>query len=479
MSIFYMDNYIIKNSTGEILKFYLDKNNRINYDLYDDNFMLVDQYLFSDDIVSEFSLDIDTKDRVHLIYTTNDGNLYYSLYSNNKWAKKVLTRFDIKSNSYSGLVMKINKGNVHILYSFSNLINPKVWTIQHLIGTKGDWERLNVISFTSGKHTPTFSFDFDKFDNIHMIYTSVMENTGHIYYIFFNGAAKKWNHVPKLLSEPQNNSNTPHLLVDKFDNIHALWIVNKNSYSEIKYKFLHQIGSYRNTWKEESLPVSIQEYIYPMIYEEKDCLKIYIANEKKILSLVSRDYGSSWNMDDTLSIPSKIGIQSAKYLTNFPGEKNYQKSSRVLYYLNDNQIMLKQDLIDYIYRYSSLNLDVEKTINSETNESIEPLENIEDEGYVQITEKKELEQIKNHFDNLINKSIIIDSLSDISNNIKNMENINRSFASYFSDMDSTILALKESIDFNNQCLMEIQNKIEELSSKTLKRGFFSRIFKRD
>lgn len=190
MSIFYMDNYIIKNSTGEILKFYLDKNNRINYDLYDDNFMLVDQYLFSDDIVSEFSLDIDTKDRVHLIYTTNDGNLYYSLYSNNKWAKKVLTRFDIKSNSYSGLVMKINKGNVHILYSFSNLINPKVWTIQHLIGTKGDWERLNVISFTSGKHTPTFSFDFDKFDNIHMIYTSVMENTGHIYYIFFNGAAK-------------------------------------------------------------------------------------------------------------------------------------------------------------------------------------------------------------------------------------------------------------------------------------------------
>lgn len=479
MSIFNMDNYIIKNSTGEILKFYLDKNNRINYNIYNSNFMLIDQFLFSDDIVSDFSLDIDNKDRVHLIYTTKEGTLYYSLYSNSKWAKKTLTKFDTRSNSYSNLKMKINKGNVHILYSFSNLINPNVWTIQHLIGHKGDWEKINVISFTSGKHTPTFSFDFDKFDNIHMIYNSVTENIGNIYYTFFNNAARIWNHVPKLLSEHQNNSSNPHLLVDKIDNIHALWIINKNNSFELKYKHLNQIGSSKNIWKEEVLPLSIQEHIYPIIYEEKDCLKIYITNKKRILSLVSNDYGSSWNIDDTISIPSEIKIQNAKYLTNFPVEKNTQKTFQVLYYFNDNQILLKQDLLDYIYRYSSLNSDVNNSVPSETSNSIDTSEKIDVDSYTQITKEEEFEQIKKYFDDLISRSALVDALSNISNNIKNIENINKNFASHFKDMDNTILALKESIDVNNQCLIEMQEKFEELNSKTLRKGFFSRFFKRD
>ncbi len=478
MNIFNINDYIVKNSAGEILRFYLDKNKRINYDLFDVNFKLVDKYLFSDDIVNDFSIDIDTKDRIHLIYSTNEGNVFYSLYSNEKWAKKALTRFDIRSNSYGALAIKINKENIHILYSFSNLINPNVWTIQHLIGTKGNWEKLNVISFTSGKNTPCFSFDFDKFDNMHMLYTSVIENTGHIYYIFFNASAKKWNSSPKQLSESQNSNSAPYILVDKIDNIHALWIVNKINSYEIKYKHMPQLGSCKNTWKEEILPTSIFEYSYPMIYEEKDYLKMYIVNRNRALSLASYDYGFSWNIDNTLSIPSEIKIQGSKYLTNHPGERNSQKTPHIIYILSDNKIILKEELMKHIHKCTDSGINSNKEINPEGNELIGALKNIDDNNFTSSNKEVNLEQLRNYFDSIMDKNLIIDTLSELSNNMKNIEDINKSFASQFKDMDNTILALKESIDINNQCLVEVQKNIEQLNGKNLHKGFFSRLFNR-
>lgn len=479
MNISNINDYIIKNSAGEILRFYLDTNSRIKYDLYDNNSKLNDQYLFSDDTVSAFSLDIDSRDRIHLIYINSDGNVYYNLYSNKKWAKKNLTKFDIRSNSYSGLVIRINKENINILYSFSNLINPKVWTIQHLLGTKGNWEKVNVISFTSGKSVPTFSFDFDKFDNMHLIYTSIIENMGRIYYTFYNSSAKKWNQVPKLLSEHQNNCSSPYILIDKIDNIHTLWVANKNNCFEIKYKHLPQLGSSKNTWKEETLPITNNEPTCPIIYEDKDILKIFTASRNKIFSLFSNDYGFSWNLVQTLTIPVDVKIQNANYLTNFPGEINSQKTSQVFFNINDKIILLKQELMDYIYKYSSIDVDNNEGISSEVDDLINTTERFDDKNHVPFNKEENLEQLKKYFNDLFDANLVLDSLSNISNNIKNIEDVNKSFAVQFNHIDNTLLAFKESIDINNQNLIEVQKIIEVLNNRTLRRGFWSRFFKRN
>lgn len=478
MNIFNNNNYIIKNSSGENLRFYLDKNKKLNYDLYDNNRILIDQYLVSEDIINSFSLDIDNKDRVHFIYLTNEGNICYNLYSNKKWAKKTLTQFDMRSNCYSNLTLRVNKENIHILFSLSNLINPNVWTIQHLIGTKGNWEKTNIISFTSAKAIPTYSFDFDKFDNIHLVYTSIVDSIQKIYYVFFNASSKKWCQVPKLLSEHQGNSNYPSILVDKIDNIHIIWLSHEKNNYEVKYKHFSQLGSSRNTWKEETLPCLDNEYAYPIILEEKDCLQIILKESEKILFLASLDYGYSWRLSDTFYIPQDVEIKIAGYLTNFSTEKNILKMFQVLFFLDDMQILLKHDLMDYIKKCTLLNEKDNEEINVRTEELIHTIDTDDDRDFSFIDKKENINQTNEYYDNSNDIKSIIHSLSDISNDIKNIRDIGNNFISQFKDIDNTLLALKESIDTNNQCFIDIDKKINELNNKSLKKGFWSRFFNR-
>lgn len=468
------NEYIIKNSIGEIFRFYLNSDNKINYDFYEDS-KLTDQYLVTEDSIVDFSLDIDNRDRIHLIYITNDGNLYYSLYHNKKWAKKILTQLDTKSNSYSNLILRVNNENIHILYSYINLINPRLRTIQHLIGTKGNWQKSNVISFLSSKTNHSYSLDFDKFGNIHMVYAAVAENTQRIYYTFFNSSLKKWNQVPKLLSETQNDSYNPHILVDKIENVHVLWAISKNNNFKIQYKHLSQLGSSKNIWKEESLPLSESKLVYPMMLEEKDCIKIVLLEKERILSLVSFDYGFNWSLYNTLSIPTEIKVQIANYFSNYSIESNTYKSSKVFFCLNQSEILVGKSLVDYIKELSSININF--------NTKIGILKNIEDN-----TEEKNLQtaefnsenkdsQSNDNLESQIDINLLMNSLTDISISIKNLEDIVRDFTIQFKDIDNTLLALKESIDINAQSILGIKEKIDRLSSKNSKRSFWSRLFK--
>ncbi len=474
MNTYYINNYIIKNFTGEILRFYLDKNNRINYDLYDNNCTLVEQYLVSDDAVNNFSLDIDNRDRIHLIYLTNEGKVIYSLYSNKKWAKKTLTQFDVRSNSYGNLTLRVCKENIHILFSFSNLINPKVWTIQHLIGTKGNWEKTNVISFTSGKTIPLYFIDFDKFDNIHLIYTSIEEGTQKINYTFFNSSFKKWNLIPKLLSTHQSNSHCPNILVDKIDNIHVIWLTQeKNSY-EVNYKFIPQLGNNRNTWKEEKLPLISSEYTYPIIYEEKETLRIYLKEKSIIHSLVSYNHGFNWTIDDAIVIPPEVKIFIAKYLTNFPSETSTQKVSQIFFHLDDMKIYLKQNLTDYFNKHSYKNDSSNKDIHIETEKLEETMNIVNDYSSLSVNKEENVSECLNMANDM--KSIL-HALSDISRDIISLKDISSDFISQLINIDNTLLALKESIDINNQCFIDIDKKIDESNNKNPKKGFWSRFFK--
>lgn len=478
MNIFEKNNYIIKNSSGETLRFYLDKNKKINYDLYDITNVLIDQYLISDDAINSLSLDIDIRDRIHLIYLTNDGSLFYSLYSNNKWAKKTLTQFDIRSNHYSDLTLRVNKENIHILYSFSNLINPKVWTIQHLMGTKGNWEKINVISFMSPKKVPSYSIDFDKFDNIHMVYTSIIDGIQKIYYVFFNSSTRKWSQVPKLLSEHSSNNRHPCVLIDKIDNIHISWLVHEKNKYEVKYMHLAQLGSNRNTWKEEALPPINNEFIYPIILEDKDSIQILLQGNSEILFLISQDYGYSWKLNNILYIPQDIKINIAKYLTNLSTEKNIIKMSQVLFYLDNMKILLNQDFIDYINKYAQLSKKDNEKISMETKRFMTSIDYADNRDFPSSDNEESFKRTKERYDNPNEIELILHNLSDISNNLAKIIDITNNFASQFMDIDNTLLALKESIDISNQCYNDIDRKIKEIIDKDSKKGFWSKLFKR-
>lgn len=477
MYLYHFNNYIVKNSSGEILRFYLDNNKRINYEQYAVDYSLIDRCLFSDETILSFSLDMDSKDRIHLIYITNDGNICYNLYSNNGWAKKILTKLDIKSNTYNELSLKISKENIHILLSFCNLINPKVWTIQHYIGSEGNWKKTNVISFTSGKNKPFYTIDIDKFDNLHMLYTSFTDGLNKLYYTYYNTVSNKWSTVPKLLYESHNSIIYPNLLIDKLDNLHVLWADNRKNDWELKYKHLSQSGFNKNIWIEEKLPLSIDKHFFPIIIEETDSLKIYIIENSKIYILVSNNYGFNWKSLTSVSIPEEIKIDLAKTYTNILSTKNIKKIPFSFFYLKDKRIIIQDELLNFLKKCDS----IAQEINANNTVEIKNSNNIVDPVDVENDLSNNEKNINETSELLIKVNEIsqkIHDINDIFQNIKQLNALNSNCITQLKSIDSTLIALKEVIDINNQHLIDIDKKIDELKKEKAKKRFWSKLFKK-
>lgn len=471
-------NYIVMNSTNEAFRFYLDKDKKIKYEFYDSNQFLTDEYLVSDDKIISFSVDIDSNDRIHLIYLNNEGKINYYLYSSNKWAKKTLTQLDIKSNYYNYLTLKLNKESVHIFFSFSNLVNKKVWTIQHLIGTKGNWEKINAISFTSSKMMPLYSFDFDRFDNIHMLYTSNLEGSQAIQYVYFNSSSKKWCQVPQLIAKTELINTNPQILVDLKDNIHALWLVHDGNLFKAKYKHYSGLGINKNTWREETLYELYSDSLHPVIFQYKDSLNILSIFKNEITCLTSNDYGFHWSQNDTYYINKESKICSAKYIISSTSDRNMQKFNHVYLLLDSIPCLLKSGPIKHLQDYSSQNYDYNLNSNISNKDIIDEEDSIEQKSFQNENEEKAVDQTSKFIDIKHEIESVYQLISTVSNEIIELKKMMTLLTSQFETIEDTLQIFNESIDLNNQCFLDIDKKLYDLTIKRSKRGFWSRLFNR-
>ena len=123
----------------------------------------------------------------------NDGSLTYSIYSNEKLSTNLISKLDIKSNTYKHLNLYIVNDSIHIFYAYSNLINSNIWSIQHIVGNKKKWEKKTVINTIADKSFSPFLVDFDKLGNVPLVYGAYDQVKNHIYYTFYNTYQQKWN----------------------------------------------------------------------------------------------------------------------------------------------------------------------------------------------------------------------------------------------------------------------------------------------
>lgn len=477
MNSYYTNNYIIVNSKNEAFRFYLGEDSKIKYEFYDINQSLVDEFLVSEDKIISFSIDIDYNDRIHLIYLNSEGKIYYLLYSSNKWAKKLLTQLDIKSNYYNHLTLKLNKEKVHIFLSFSNLINKKVWTIQHLIGTKGNWEKMNVISFTSSKMMPLYSLDFDKFDNIHMLYSSSLEGLQVIQYINFNSSSKKWCQVPQLITKPELINSNPQILVDLKDNIHILWLTHDGNLSRVKYKRFSGLNVNKNTWKEESTSELYSDKLHPVIFQYKDSINILSIFNNEIKCLTSNDYGYHWHEKEICHITEKSKICNAKYLINNTSDKYKQKFFDIFLLLDNISGLFKSGPLKYLQDYYLQNNNYNLNNHILSNKNILEEDHIEQKSF---QSENEEENVVNH----INKHVDIkneieafsQSISTVSKEVIEFKKMIELLTSQLQTIEDTLQIFNKSIDLNNQCFLDIDKKLYELTIKKSKIRFWTKLF---
>ena len=304
-----INNNLIVNSKEELVLLHLEEQGGVKYTKYDLSYRPIETSMLYKKDVFRYSVLIDSNDIIHLIALMKSGELNYSIYKDTNWSNAVIAKFDFKSNIYNDIDILLKDKNVNIIYNYANLINTKLWTIQHVIGIKQDWDKYNVVSFMADKSSAQFYIDKDSLGTIHLLYSSIEGDNYQIYHTFCNLFSKRWNPTPQKLSSPNTNNLFPYLFIDTKDNLHGLWLDKTNKKNVLKYCRLTSKRNERYTWNQIKIPYISDCNNVPIIIEEKNVLKIVYLKNNSIGFLYSLDNGSTWYKGDVLEIdPSTINL---------------------------------------------------------------------------------------------------------------------------------------------------------------------------
>lgn len=408
MNIKIIKSSLLRDLNGQYCNFYINQNNKLMVDKFDSSSNLMNTSLVYSEHVLDFSAFIDNKNKIHLIYLLEDGSLIYSIYFDDKWSESLVGKLNLKSNIYNNLSIYIIKNVIYIFYAYSNLVNRKIWTIEVVIGNKTSWSKKRIATTLSENLFNPFYVDYDKIGNIHFIYTSKDGETSQIYYTFYNTYIECWNQMPFQISDSNTKNLFPYLFVDSKDNIHVLWYALKNRDYELQYKKLSQNSKNKYKWKTINLP-SIKNCTFtPIIFESKNMLKIVYLKNKTINSLYSLDNGESWNTSDKMNLDLEC-LHFSNYVSVF--EEDY-----CLGKVNNSYCKIDNKISFY---FKDVN-DTNSKIKMETLEFLhENTENKSNEEIEKIPKTKEIDDLANLKESIMEMNSIIKKIQISIDNIEN------------------------------------------------------------
>lgn len=394
------------NSDNNFIFFHLDEHNRINYSLYDNLYNFIKTFAINLERVINYSITIDKEDKIHLIALTETGKLNYLIYKNNSWSSTTIAKFHLKSAIYKDLDIEISNNNIHIIYNYSNIMNSNLWTIQHVINHENHWIKYNVINYLGDINSTYFSFDFNTFGILHLMYTSINKGSSEVYHKSFNPFSKKWVSPPQPISYSNNNKECPYIFADTKNNLHGLWLETINNTKVLKYFKLnpHKQGQFK--WEEKQIPHISNCNKLPIIFEEKNILKLIYIRDKEISYLYSTDYGNTWLKGNTEKVKPK-NIHLLKVNNNSKKYRNL-KINHLYYSINEEKPIfhfVETFNNKSMKTYNNNKISVDNKIKIEANISNILIKQKEIKDTLSKLEKNQKE-IKDKIDKLINISSI-------------------------------------------------------------------------
>lgn len=341
-----MSRQLILNSIGELILIQLADGGEIRCIFYDSKSKFIKNYVLYKEDVLIYSATVDEKDIIHLVALLKSGELNYSKYENGNWSNAIIGKFDIQSNIYNNLKIYILNGSINIIYCFANLINSNIWTIQHAVNEKQNWNKYNVISFISDKISIPFNIDTDSLGTTHLLYRSINSKSSQIFHIFNNPFINKWCQHPEKISTLNYNKTFPYLFIDTFDNLHGIWLEAINKNYVLKYYKANYLSHKKYIWNEIKIPLISNCINTPILFEENGVLKILYLTENDFGYLYSLDYGNTWYEGETLNVNTSK-IYSSRLKDNF-FKSNKIKINDLYYSFEDNIKFYFVDSLDYL-----------------------------------------------------------------------------------------------------------------------------------
>lgn len=306
--------YLVLNSLNYFYVFQLDYDENLSYKMYDFNYNLIEKGIITEDKVLGFSVVLDDSNRINIIYLLKTGELYHKILYNSKWIGSIIGKYDTKSNRYNKLEVLFIENKLNIIYSYSNLINSNIYTIQHIVYNNSVEEQHNIVKYVSNKLGDPFVVDYDISGTIHLFYNAITNRESYIYYCFYSPYRKAWSINPKELSTPHKKNIKPYIFIDSSDNIHGLWLEEKNRSYSLQYNIMPTKGKNKYSWNKVKISHAFSQEDLPIVFEENSSINIAYKSSGKNYLISKSSSEDSWirkeipNCQDLikLSISNKV-----------------------------------------------------------------------------------------------------------------------------------------------------------------------------
>ncbi|AOY76974.1 hypothetical protein [Clostridium formicaceticum] len=355
---------LVKTQENFSYYFYLNENKEIQYHLYNDLGTLIKTESLVTEIIIDFSATIDSKNQLHLICITKQGNMLYYMGSDSYWNHKSITKLDVKSNIYRYLFLLIRNDYTHIFCMKTNLLNPMVSSIEHLYWNEKDINKSTITTYLTGKYPSPYKVDVDSMNNLHILYKVFYRNNHQLYYSKFSAFNKKWSNA-ELISNLQEDHSHSYMLIDKKDNLHLIWcVIEKNNFT-LKYKNKANIIHHKSRWSNpKTLSSKNANNLSPILLQEGGFLKVFSKQGNIINEIISEDYGINWTSISRTKAYKTNNPSLIRYSSNHESEKHHYKIHYVYgEILNDTITIFGTKLMP---TKSATNINIKTHISSPT-----------------------------------------------------------------------------------------------------------------
>lgn len=300
--------HLVLNSKDYFYIFEHDNIGSLSYRVYSLDFELIDKHLIEESGVLKYAITLDKNNNINLIYLLKSGQLNLNIYDDLKWNSYTIGNLDTRANRYNHFEVLFVNDKLNLIFTYSNLINSNIYTIQHITYDNGPGEKYNIIRYISNKLGDPFVVDSDDLGTIHLLYNTITNNDSYIFHSFYSPFTRGWSNNPNELSSREVQNISPYLFVDSKSSLHGLWIESNKNVNSFKYFKMNIRGKEKYIWKPVRIPYISPDNCRPILYEEGKQLKLLYMRNNHLYYIYSTDYGNSWSREVQIETADNISI---------------------------------------------------------------------------------------------------------------------------------------------------------------------------
>ncbi|HCW05575.1 MAG TPA: hypothetical protein DGK91_14300 [Clostridium sp.] len=309
-------SFLLRDSTNYYHKFYLSESNTLMLQTFSDKGL--SSILPVEKNISDYSVDLDKEDKIHLILLKDSGELYYRIHPSNKFQKK-LAHVNLKSNKVKFLTIKTIREDVHIFYMLNNK-STLCRSIYHSYYHNNCWTTKKVVDVKADKFFYPYMIDCTK-NYIYLFYSKDSKQSYGIKK--FNLDFYMWGDLDDNIKLPISH-NASFLISDK--NVAFICYnasLNRNIYTLVRYRDLNNNSS---KWsKDIPLSEATINALHPAIVVKNNYTYILWTEGENIVYRKTDSGSINWNSKNLLMKKNPYLCNSV-YISNHSSEPNFKNT---------------------------------------------------------------------------------------------------------------------------------------------------------